>query len=258
MRKIIACIVALMICASMVLPAAAAPFTPSVTYKPCPDIVPVEDPEGNPAIGEILSGDGVVDYVYGCLVVTPVSEAETSTEIPEESRAILLDVYAKLTSGEMKIPYEKFNAGLDSSKMSVRDLFDATFLCGGIPNGVDHPKMLEPEGVTFRITFDLGVAADEKIYTLTYKEGEWNPIVSTVNNGDGTVTCVFEKLCPIAFCVGRPGTDTPGLPDRPDIPSAGTGDPAGGQMMIWIVLGSVCLVALIAVVVVYRVKLSKK
>lgn len=253
MRKIVACLVALMICASMVLPAAAAPFTPSVTYTPCPSIVPVEDPDGNPALGEVLEDDVVIDYVYEtCLVVTPVAEAETSTDIPEESRAILLDVYAKLNSCEMQIPYDKFNAGLDSSKMSVRDLFDATFMCGGATTIVDHPAMLEPDGVTFRITFDLGVAADEKIYTLTYIDGEWNPIVSTVNNGDGTVTCVFEKLCPIAFCVENQESSTP------EKPPVQTGDPAGDQMIIWIVVGAVSLVALVALVVIYRTKLSKK
>ena len=36
----------------------------------------------------------IIDYVYGpCLVITPVSEAETSTLIPQDAKETLLDVY---------------------------------------------------------------------------------------------------------------------------------------------------------------------
>ena len=61
--------------------------------------------------------------------------------------------------------------------------------------------MLEPKGVVLELTFDLGVVADAQIFTQTYDEekDEWEPIVSTVNNGDGTITCVFEHLCAIEF-----------------------------------------------------------
>ena len=38
---------------------------------------------------------------------------------------------------------------------------------------------------------------------MTYDEEtrEWTPVVKTVNNGDGTVTCTFEELGVIAFSV---------------------------------------------------------
>ena len=41
----------------------------------------------------------------------------------------------------------------------------------------------------------------ESYFELTYDEdaNEWSPIVKTVNNGDGTVTCTFEHLCAIEF-----------------------------------------------------------
>ena len=50
MKKFIACLAVLMLCATMFLPvmAAEAEFTPSVTNKPAPTIVPVMDPDGNP------------------------------------------------------------------------------------------------------------------------------------------------------------------------------------------------------------------
>jgi LPXTG-motif cell wall-anchored protein len=168
MKRVFAIIAVLTLCCAMFMPAAAAEneFTPSVTNKPAPEIVPVIDPDGNPAIGVLLDDDGqIISYVYKeCLIVTSVSEANTSTEIPEASREVLLDVYGKLTSGKMTIPYEKHDSKLNTSNMVIRDLYDATFVCN------EHPKMLEPEGVVFRITFDINVAKDVDVYTMTYKD----------------------------------------------------------------------------------------
>lgn len=243
MKRVLAILVAVMLCVACAVPAFAAEteFTPSVTNKPAPEIVPVTDPNGDPAIGVICSDDGqIIDYVYeGCLIITPVSEAETSTEIPEASRTVLLDVYAKLKSGEMTIPYEKHNAKLNSSDMVIRDLFDATFVCQ------EHPEMLEPEGVTLTLVFDLGVAADADVYAMTYKESEWNPIVSCENNGDGTVTCVFEKLCPVEFSVEVAAE-----------PPVQTGDV--GNTSLWGLVAVIALVAIIALTVIYRIDAKKR
>lgn len=233
MKKMIAIFAVLMLCAAMVVPAAAAnnEFTPSVTNKPAPEIVPVEDPNGEPAIGVICNADGeIIDYVYdSCLVVTSVSEAKKSTEIPDASRQLLLDVYDKLTSGQMTIPYEKHDSKLNTGNMVIRDLFDATFICE------EHPDMLEPVGVTFVIKFDIGVADDVDVYTMTYKNGQWDPVVSTVNNGDGTVTCTFEKLCPVEFSV-----------KTAEEPPVQTGDDSGNDLLLW---GCIAAVALVGIVV---------
>ncbi len=241
MKKTICFLTVLMLCAALMVPAFAAnEFTPSVSDKPAPDIVPL--PEGGIAvILNDIDDPTPLDIVYeGCLVITPVSEANTSTEIPDYARDLLLEVYGKLKDGSMTLPYEKFSADLDPDAMVIRDLFDATFVCK------EHPEMLLPEGVVLQITFDLGVDADETVYTMSYHEGEWSPIVSTVNNGDGTVTCTFEHLCPIAFSVE---TDVK--------PPVVTGDPAGDQLGVWFILAGVALVALVALVVVYKVN-SKK
>lgn len=239
MKKLISLLTVLMLCATLLVPAYATnEFKPSVEFKPAPEIVPVQDPDGNEALAMLIDGDGlVIDYVYagdGCLVVTPVSRAEESALIPEDAKDLLLDVYAKLTSGAMSLPYEKFNAGLISSNMVIRDLFDATFLCG------EHPEMLLPEGVKLVITFRLGVEADKSVYTMTYNDGEWNPIVSTVNNNDGTVTCTFEHLCPISFSVEGEQSGPPQ-----------SGDPAGEQMSVWFMICGIALLAAIVLTVVY-------
>lgn len=233
MKRMIAILAVLMLCATMVLPVAAAEndFTPSVTNKPAPEIVPVMDPEGNPAIGVICNDDGqIVGYVYeDCLIVTSVSEAKTSDRIPEASKKLLLDVYEKLISGKMTLPYEKHDSKLNTSNMVIRDLFDATFVCE------EHPAMLEPAGVTLRITFNIGVAKGVDVYTMTYKNDAWNPVVSTVNNGDGTVTCTFEHLCPVEFSV-----------QTAEEPPVQTGDDSGKYLAIW---GGIAAVALVAIVV---------
>lgn len=252
MKKIIACIVALMVCATMVIPAFAAEdtFTPSVTNKPAPEIVPVMDPEGNPALGEILQNGEVVGYVYGdCLVITSVAEALTSTTIPTAARDMLLDVYNKLIRDEMKIPYDIFGSGLDGANMVIRDLFDISFLCGGSETMIDHPEMLEDAGVVLRLTFNLGVGANDKVYTSTYKNDAWNAIISTVNNGDGTVTCTFDHLCPVAFSVET---------GEPETPPTETGDPEGEKLGLWITVAAVSLVAVVTLVTVYVVKSKKQ
>ncbi len=233
MKKLVCYLLVLVMCASLIGSVFADEFVPSIGDKGAPGIVTIKDDEGNPAIGVVRNPDGSAEsYIYEpCLVITPVSQANTSTEIPEDARATLLSVYAALSDGSMSLPYEKFNANLDPEKMTIRDLYDATFLCE------DHPAMLEPEGVTFEITFDLGVSEYTEVYTMTYKEGVWAPIVSTTNNGDGTVTCVFEKLCPVAFSVYAGSS----------VPAPDTGD--NSNLALWTSLMAIAAVALVAVIV---------
>lgn len=128
----------------------------------------------------------------------------------------------------MKLPYEKFSAALASEKMVIRELVDMSWLCG------DHPEIIAPAGVTIQLTFDLGIDADTDVYVMTYKHDEWNPIVKTVNNGDGTVTCEFEDFCPGSFSV-RSGSNEPPVQ---------TGDNA--KLTVWIVLMAVAVVCLAA------------
>lgn len=243
MKKVIACVAVLTLLVSLFVPvmAAEAEFTPSVENKPAPEIVPVTDPDGKPAIGVLRDEDGqIISYVYEpCLVVTAVADAKTSTLIPDAAEALLLDVYNKLTKGEMEIPYEKHNADLDPSKMVIRDLYDASWLCD------DHPDIVAPEGVVLEITFDLGINKGVDVYTMSYKNNEWNPIVSTVNNGDGTVTCTFENLCPIEFSVV----------DEASNPPEKTGDIFEYH---WIIIAAVALAAIVALTVVYLVDSKKR
>ena len=200
MRRILCVLTVLLLCMSMVLPVFAADdgFVPSITYKPNPELVPVQGEDGEEYIGYVRDQDGNIlsGVSEGCLRITPIAYVwDEEIEVPEKIEELLLFIYNSLNDGSMEMPYEKHEADLDPANMVVRDLFDARWSCE------EHPKMLEPEGVVLELTFDLGVVADAQIFVQTYDEvtKEWSPIVDVVNNGDGTVTCTFEHLCAIEF-----------------------------------------------------------
>ena len=153
MKRFFAIITVVMMCVSLMVPAMAAQdFMPSVTNKPAPEVI----------VARILDEDGNVIKEVGkeCLIITSVADAETSTEIPAASKEVLLNVYGKLMDGSMTIPYAKHNPNLDPSKMVIRDLFDATFVC------TECPELLEAHGIVLEIVFDLNVAPGVEVYAI--------------------------------------------------------------------------------------------
>ena len=246
MKRVLSILTALVLCMSMVLTVSAeeSSFVPSIAYKPNPEIVMIPDESGNEAIGAILDDAGkIIDYVEpGCLLVTPIAYVwDEEIEVAPVVEELLLFVYGALNDGSMTIPYEKHEVELDSEYMVIRDLFDARWVCE------EHRKMIEDEGITFEIKFDLGVVADAEIFVMTYDEKteEWDPIVKTVNNGDGTVTCTFEHLCAIEFSM--PVAAAPSVPSEDVEP--------GANMLPWYII---LLLAIIAIVVIIVAKKKKK
>lgn len=240
MKRVIVCITVLVMLLSLCVPAMAADFTPSVNNKPAPEIVPTPGGDGQPAIGILRDQNNqIVGYVYEeCLVITPVSQVDQSTTIPQASKDLLKDIYNKLTNGQMTLPYESVNPNMNPGNMVIRDLFDASWLCG------DHPEVLSRPGTTLQLTFDLGVAPGTEVVTMTYVNGQWVPVVSTVNNGDGTVTCVFEEICPIAFSVRSNVTESEPTADL--------------SMLPWLIIALCAVAALVVVTVIYRNNLKKQ
>lgn len=230
MKRILFLIVAMTLCISLLAPAVfAEDFVPSIGDKDHPEIVPV----GGDVIGQIIGADGAVisDVQSGCLVITPVSEANSSSDIPADAKDILLDVYEKLSNGSMNLPYD---SSLNPDDMVIRDLFDMSFLC------TEHPEMLN-NGGTLKITFDLGVTAGDTVVAMVYVGGKWVQVDLT-NNGDGSVTCLFGQICPVAFAVKQ--TETP----------PHTGDFSGNDILMWSLLMAGSAVALVVCVVFYRKK----
>ena len=127
MRKVICLIAVLLMCLTLVLPAAAAgdTFVPSISYKDGPEIT--EAKQGHEDVG-------------GCVVVTSLKEAkEKTTDIGQDDRDLLWDVYNKLSDGTMELE-------LDSKKYVVRELVDISFkeqACVLVPHG--HEEVLKKE-----------------------------------------------------------------------------------------------------------------
>ena len=180
MKKVISLIVALALCASLACPvfAAGQTFVPSIGYKDGPEIVEA-DPYGE------------------CLIVTSIDQAgKKTTDIAQEDRDLLLEVYEKLDKGTMKLPLE--------GDYVIRDLVDVSWMkTACVDAGQGHKEWLEEDNTQVEVTFRMGVKKNVDVIVLVYVDGEWVPAESVKNNGNGTVTVKFEDICPVAFCVNR-------------------------------------------------------
>lgn len=241
MKKLISLVLALMVCFSVcgVAHAAKDDFVPSISYKDGPGLVIEEDENGRSVAGNILDSEGnAVDSVFvdECLVITTIAEAlnDIDTGIPSEAEELLESVYREILDGTMELPFE------NADEMAIIHLVDASFLCNGSTESVDHEAMLESEGILLELTFDLGVGADVPVTVMCYVDGKWVE-VQTVNNGDGTVTCLFEKLCPIAFAVPATSVEPPK-----------TGDDSAAELGLWFSLMAVSFMAVVGLMIFRR------
>ena len=208
MRKVICLIAVLLMCLTLVLPAAAAgdTFVPSISYKDGPEITEAEQ-----------NGKAVT----GCVVVTSLKEAkEKTTDIGQDDRDLLWDVYNKLSDGTMELE-------LDSKKYVVRELVDISFkelACIHTSHG--HEEELNKEEIAIDVMLDMGLPEDADLKVFMYKGGKWIPVKSVTNKDDGTATCVFEHFCPVAFAVEADAIK--------EVPK--TGDEAGANIICWVLL----------------------
>lgn len=221
MKRIVSLMMLLALCLSVLCPtvAFATEYMPSIGYKDGPDI---EDAEMNE------------EDVTDCLVVTSISEAkDKTTDIFQEDRDLLIDVYEQIVDGSMELPLE--------DDYVVRDLVDVSWKkedCVEPEHG--HKEWLQEEDTTISVTFDMGVDEDVEVIVLVYIDGEWVEAESVVNNGDGTITVVFEDICPVAFCVE----------ERYAPPQ--TGDEMAQGLMLYVVLAVASAAGLVALLALRR------
>ncbi len=243
MKKVIACLFAVVTLFACVLTVSAeADFVKSIDDKGAPDIVVNDDG----SIGGILGDDGEVFHVCHTdhIIITPVAEAKTSTEIPEDAREILLQVYEELCDPDTKLSEvfadlnDDVKAALgedkDADDLVIRDLFDITGICSEL-------KALPKDGQSIELTFDLSVAKDSLVLGMIYVDGQWKQLDLT-NKGDGTVTVTFTELCPVAFLVPASTASAPT-----------TGEDMG-KLVVWGVLLAVSAVAVVLLIVFGRKK----
>lgn len=247
MRKMMCLLLSVILCLSLAVSGAAAAFTPSVSYKDTPEIVAVRDEKEQEVVAVIRqdSGDFVSFVEVGDLVVTSVMDAKSEDGHTTEAEKVLVEVYEALSDGSMEIPYEKLD-DVNADEMVVRDLFEVSFTENA--SGENYTEVTKPDGVFLEITFQLGVPADVKVYAMTYNDGQWDPIRETRNNGDGTVTCLFEHLCPVAFCVEQSAVEAPAAPAVDQSQNESTSQEGRSGVALWAGLAAVSAAVLAAVV----------
>lgn len=252
MKRIFTLVMAIVLMLTLTLSATAAEFVESVTNKGAPQLVVIDQLNGKDVVGFITDANGEqlsAEFIE-CLIITSVAEAETDPDIPEDAKEQLLSLYEELTADDMKlsevcpalddIVKEKLGSDKSADDLVIKDFFDITDICDEIAT------FLPQHGATLDLTFDIGIGAGEFITAMVYVDGEWVPTVNTVNNGDGTVTVVFDKICPVAFLVEGSGSNF------------STVSPITSDMSDAIIWGFVMLLSLVTIValVVYRRKIK--
>lgn len=245
MKKFICLISALVLLFGLSTSALATDFVPSISYKDGPGF-------------SVAWLDG--DDVSKCLVITSIKQAlDKSTDITQEERDLLLKVYEELKNSDFTKEYV------------IRDLIDVNFKyndCRQIHSAEDGQSqggsasagmvmtetatqdaqvtenkldVLNDTNKTLKVKFNLGISAGTDVIVKSYHDGKWSDIKKVVNNGDGTVTCEFEHLCPVLFAVKESQNGT--TPPK-------TGDETGKYLPLWIGTMALSGVALAALVVV--------
>lgn len=228
MRKIICMLMAVLLCMSVAIPAFAAEvdFVPSIEYK-----------DGPTMGGAELGG---VD-ITNCLIITTIEAAiNGTTDISPEERALLLELYQKLSdpSDPMKLPLDY--------EYSILELIDISFKFDDCVNKDDHGDKEGQLGDDNKVsvTLDVDLPEDANVQIHVYVDGEWKPIVDFVDNGDGTITVNFDNLGPVAISVREGYTENPPQ----------TGDQMGNNIVLWVALMGLSAVALVAVIVLSKRK----
>lgn len=183
MKKIISLVLVLVMAVAFAAPAMAADVAPTAVFTGSPT-----EGDAHPII--IVKVDGEEDNEVDKFVLSTLHDAqEGTTEIPQEARDLLIEVYDKMAEGELELP-------LDDTYV-VRDLVDVSYR----ERYASEAEELKEEGTTVTITFKLGVGEDAEVAVYSFVGGEWIEAVKVTNNGDGSVTVEFEDICPVAFAV---------------------------------------------------------
>lgn len=286
MKKMTSIVLVLVLCFALAS-SALADFTPSVTYKGVPEFTDANGyaDDGCRIVGYVIgNGERIGEIHYNenghlyatvekvhengcgeghrCLLLTPISMAETDKEIPEESRDLLLWVYEQILEQGMSFidsaeldAYIKEQLGPDATveDLIVRDLFDVTVLCEELE------EFLEPEGNVVCLDFELGLEPGSFVAVVSYKDGKWQMIEDVEIMEDGSVTCTtYEHFCPVAILVAGEQMSVPGVsvptgnghvPASTDAPDTGVG---ANSIVLWTVIAAAAAVALVVLFVAQR------
>lgn len=215
MKRLFSLLAAALMMVLLAVPAFAAnEFVPSIGYKDGPEI---DEAEMNQ------------EDVTACLVVTSLLQAQDKkTDISQEDRDLLLEVYEKLKANKMELP-------LESEDLVIRELIDVSWREEDCQEpGHPHKEWLQQENTALTVTFKTNIPSDVEVVVLVYVNSEWVRVESVTQNSDNTLTCVFEDICPVAICV----------PSDANEPPAVTGDDMGRMLWLWVLLLVCSVIAL--------------
>lgn len=248
LKKTLSVLMCLVLTLMLVLPAAATDFTPSVSGKDAPDIVPVVGPDGREYSGIIYDKDGnVVAYVPASnIIITPISAAE---DAEEEIRERLEAAFEELTNTDDLSPIcdsldealDEISEDLMPDDLVVRDLFDV-HVTG------EYADFLAEEGNYLMITFDLEADSMLLAAVLRYlQDSGWEAVYGTNLFRDGNkVTIAIYNVGPVAFFFDNGALDVD--PDGPTSPETGI---ENDLTAAYLTVGALAL-ALCAAVVLFR------
>ncbi len=235
MKKFVCFITVLVVLMSLSVNALAAGFVPSINVKPSPELV--ADKDG--VVGTITNAKGETVHLVKeeCVIITPVAEAETSTEILAEDKAELLKAYQQIK--DAKKLSALFKDLKDADKMVVRDLIEISPMC-------DELKAMEANGNILTLTFNMKAKNNLLFNAMLYADGVWKP-AKLNNNGDGTVTVQLNQFGTLAFLV--PASAVGQTPD--------TGDSSNLTLWISLLAVSLVVIAVLAVVLLRKRKIER-
>ena len=209
MKKVVSLIVAVVLCMMLAVPAFAASvdFVPSITAKPAPGVTGGSQTGSEPVI-EIKDENGKVIYTapLADLVVTPVSAVQSEDgeyTISEEAAELLRQLYAQMSDPNFNLAEEVpeliaylESLGLDAAlvkDMVITALFDITVLTDELKD------YLAVEGNTVDLTFEVDIPDGHQVIVMVYVDGKWQIVEGVVVNADGTITCTFDQVGPVAI-----------------------------------------------------------
>lgn len=204
MKRLITLAAALLLALAVPVTALAANFTPSVEAKPAPELVrPNLGPDYPNAVAAIYDSNGniLAALEEGDIVITPLAEADSAPleEIAEMLKNAHQEILSAGDLAELCAALDARAAAIDPSCTAedfvVRDLFDVTL--------TGTAKEMLKNGAYLELIFDIDLEAEELPPVVIYKcpGDQWSALEQqqVLNNGNGTVTVRFNKLCPVAF-----------------------------------------------------------
>lgn len=209
MKKVICFLLVVVMCFALAAPAFATEidFVPSITAKPAPEVnTNTNDDNGNVVI-EVKNESGETVHSSGIenLLITPVADVMSgaNTGLSAEAEATLKETFEALNAEGVKlsevmpelIPVAEAMGmtAEDVDNMVVTALFDLTILDENLET------YLEEEGNTIELTLAADIPEGYTAQVMVLVDGEWKAVENVVVNPDGTITCEFAFVGPVAI-----------------------------------------------------------